>query len=290
MPMKDFSHFPLACPLDGEVLTVHAEQKPYSCRCPRGHHFDVARQGYINLLPVQFKKSRDPGDSREMVDARSAFLGSGAYQPVLDVLYELIDQHVARVPSPVLLDAGCGEGWYTDGLYQRLRSENRQPVVMGLDISRWAIQAAARRSREICWMVATNSHAPVLQASVDVVFSVFGFAQQAVLAELLRPGGIFIEVSPGTEHLREIREQIYRDSRSTEPGNLQQSEENTGFSLLAHRELKFQLPISSTEMLGKLLLMTPHFFKASPARKAQLFESGLDQCSVDMHYRVFQRV
>lgn len=94
-----------SCPLCHAPLS--RSDNHYSC--PQRHQFDLAKEGYVNLLPVQFKRSRDPGDSAEMMQARRAFLDAGHYQPLRDAIAERL-RHYAPTD---LLDIGCGEGYYT---------------------------------------------------------------------------------------------------------------------------------------------------------------------------------
>ena len=105
------------CPLCGQTLATGAS----SWRCPNGHCFDVARQGYVNLLPVQQKHARHPGDTPAQVAARKRFLDAGFYAPIRDTALALLQPHLP--PRPSLLDAGCGEGYYSAALAQALHAE-----------------------------------------------------------------------------------------------------------------------------------------------------------------------
>src|SRR5690554_7386318 len=102
----------LACPLDGDPLY----RSDGTWRCAAGHSFDIARQGYVNLLPVQQKRSRNPGDSKEMVAARTQFLNTGIYEPIAQKVTELVRPLLQQDRPLRLLDAGCGEGYYLDYL------------------------------------------------------------------------------------------------------------------------------------------------------------------------------
>ncbi len=93
------------CPLCHQPLT----QINNSVICPQRHQFDVAKEGYINLLPVQHKRSRDPGDSAEMMQARRAFLDAGHYQPLRDAVINLLRERLDQ-SATAILDIGCGEG------------------------------------------------------------------------------------------------------------------------------------------------------------------------------------
>ena len=113
----------LICPVCGEILRRDARQ--YCCE--NRHSFDIARQGHVNLLVVQQKHSLNPGDTREQVLSRRAFLEEGFYEPIANALCDTAKELGARGP---ILDVGCGEGYYCTRLAERLHAE-----LTGLDIS-----------------------------------------------------------------------------------------------------------------------------------------------------------
>ncbi len=172
----------LCCPLCGQAFVEL--DKPL--RCPEGHSFDVARQGYVNLLPVQHKKSKAPGDSKEMVDARQCFLDSGVYLPIAQMLLRTVDSLLPN-GDVTLLDAGCGEGYYLNYLAAHLNNESAS--LIGVDISKPAIVAAARRNKAITWIVGSNKQLPVVPASLDVIICMFGYPMYEAFAKVLKPGG-----------------------------------------------------------------------------------------------------
>ena len=125
------------CPVCGGPLAP----APGALRCPKGHSFDVAAQGYVNLLTADRMRTKAPGDSREMVAARRAFLEAGFYEPFSDALNALALSKTG--PGAALLDAGCGEGYYTARLYAALQDAGRAAHVAAYDISKAAVRAAA---------------------------------------------------------------------------------------------------------------------------------------------------
>lgn len=121
------------CPLCGGSLS----EVPAGLRCPRGHCFDRAKEGYVNLLPVGQKHSKAPGDDKAMVAARRAFLDGGWYAPLRQALKALAVEVTG--PAPAVLDAGCGEGYYTSGVREALLAAGREPRVAGVDISKFSV-------------------------------------------------------------------------------------------------------------------------------------------------------
>ena len=137
----------LACPIDGLKLVNDVKQ----WMCPNGHSFDIARQGYVNLLSVQYKRSKHPGDSKEMVVARTHFLNAGFYQPLARAIVQQVDSLITNHDPFCLLDAGCGEGYYFDYIFQSLNAseKNIDLSFVGLDISKQAIFQASKRNKNI---------------------------------------------------------------------------------------------------------------------------------------------
>ncbi len=157
------------CPLCSAPLT--REEQGYLC--PAGHCFDVAAAGYTHLLPANRKHSKNPGDDKAMVAARSAFLDRGYYTPLRDTLCTRAAEECKTLPSPALLDSGCGEGYYTAGLYQALTAAGCAPKIAGVDISKFALRRAAKRLPQGEFAVASVYHLPLADQSVDALVNVF---------------------------------------------------------------------------------------------------------------------
>ncbi|SNY98982.1 putative RNA methyltransferase [Halomonas sp. hl-4] len=253
----------LACPLDGEPLTPSGS----AWRCSAGHSFDIAKQGYVNLLPVQHKRSSDPGDSKTMVAARRRFLNAGCYQPIADAVSLAVFEHAKHETSHdaglSCLDAGCGDGYYLRALANAV-SREKPLALMGLDISKWAVQAAAKQDNkqtpQSSWVVGSNANLPVQSSSLDCVLCMFGFPVYREFARVLKPGGVLIQVEAGPDHLRELRDIIYptlKAERFSEP------EWPEGFTQLDAQALRYALTFSDAEAIADLLVMTPHFYRAT---------------------------
>ena len=125
------------CPICGAGL----ERGERACVCPSGHSYDLAREGYAYLLPPNQKHSAAPGDDRQMALARREFLSRGYYELLLNTLCCQVLAECGE--SPVILDAGCGEGYYTAGIFQAMRNAGRAPRMAGTDISKFILRSAA---------------------------------------------------------------------------------------------------------------------------------------------------
>ncbi len=243
----------LACPLDGEPLS----QSGTCWRCPAGHSFDVARQGYLHLLPVQKKRSLDPGDSKDMVAARRRFLNAGFYQPVAEAVNKAVTTDAGDTKPLACLDAGCGEGYYL----RQLAASNmdRSLALVGVDISKWAILAAAKQDKRPRWLVGSNANLPVLSGTLDCVLCLFGFPVYSEFARALKPGGMVIQADAGPDHLRELREIIYPSIKPEKPP---MAEVPDGFSDLGTETVRYSLTLENQAAIADLLAMTPHFYRA----------------------------
>lgn len=280
MPIQAFTA--LACPLDGAPLQRHDN----AWRCPDGHHFDVASQGHVHLLPVQHKRSRDPGDSKEMVAARRRFLNAGHYQPIAEAVARATLANLPPATPASCLDAGCGEGYYLRQLAKEAESRGQPLAVLGLDISKWAVLAAAKQDKEPTWVVGTNARLPVLDGTLDRVLCLFGFPVYAEFARALKPGGQLVQVDAGPDHLRELREIIYPTLKPPRPSA---NEAPPGFTALPDETLRFPLQLNSQEEIADLLSMTPHLFRAGPEGRARVAALTTLAMTVEVKITRFER-
>lgn len=249
--------------------------------CPAGHRFDRARQGYLNLLPVQHKNSRDPGDNQAMVEARRSFLNAGHYSPVAQRLAELAAE---RQPGR-WLDIGCGEGYYTAQIAEALPRADGY----ALDISREAVKRACRRNPVVTWLVASMARVPLADASCQFLASVFSPLDWHEAQRLLSPGGGLMRVGPTSEHLIELRESLYDEVREyVDDKHLAQAP--PGMAHVHSETLKFKLKLIDGQSRADLLAMTPHGWRASAEKRAAVIEQPRPfAVTVSMRYDYFQR-
>ncbi|WP_269855471.1 putative RNA methyltransferase [Streptomyces sp. RPT161] len=182
----------LTCPLCGQSLTAGAG----ALKCPKAHAFDIARQGYVNLLSGGAHTGT--ADTAEMVRARADFLAAGHYAP----LAEAIARIASDLGPSTVLDAGTGTGYYLAAVLDALPTA----VGLGLDISKYALRRAARahpRAAAAVWDVWRPL--PVRSAEVDLVLNVFAPRNAAEFARVLRPEGALLVVTPTGAHLAELR-------------------------------------------------------------------------------------
>lgn len=269
------SDYPLACPLDGLPLRGQGN----GVTCDNHHHVDFCRRGTLNLLPVQFRKSRHPGDSKQMVQAREKFLSSDLYRPIANRLNTLVAAHDPHI----ILDAGCGEGYYTRHLADALPHVQ----LAGMDISKDAIQAAAKTPAAIQWLVGTNARIPVCDHTLDAVLCLFGFPVWAEFARVLKPGGILVMADAGPDHLIELRRVLYPEikHKPSAPELLP-----PGFAQKQTDRLHHLVHDMTAEQRSDLIAMTPHQHRATKeniaAAVAFPYENGL---TLDIVFSTYTR-
>ena len=269
----------LACPLDGKPLRSDGA----SWRCSAGHCYDIARQGYTHLLPVQNMASRNPGDSKEMIESRQRFLGGGFYAPIAAAVAKAV---LDGLPSEAnLLDAGCGEGYYLRQLAASLGKKQSLQVI-GLDISKPAVLSAAKQDKGSTWVVGSNANLPVLTGTLDRVICMFGFPTYAEFARVLKNGGELLMVEAGPDHLRELREIIYPTVKPDKAEKSEAEKTPEGFTAGATESLQFQFELNSAEEISDLLSMTPHLFRAGAEGKAKV--AALESLSLTADVRLLR--
>ncbi|MFT5759138.1 MAG: 23S rRNA (guanine745-N1)-methyltransferase [Alteromonadaceae bacterium] len=261
------------CPLCQSPFVL--SDKTY--RCDNNHCFDQAREGYVNLLPVQHKHSKSPGDNKTMVDARRAFLDKGYYQPLIDEITKLY-QAFSHEDSTIL-DAGCGEGFYTH--------QHKSPTnsVYGVDIAKEAIKIAAKRYKTCDFAVATLSHLPFNDDFFDWIYSIYAPILEDEFSRVLINNGYLLTVTPAENHLFELKSLIYREAK----------EHNTSKTpiekmvLVKEQRLYYQMDFDNGKDITNLLAMTPFAFKTTPELLAELSKKTQFSCQADFLIRLYQK-
>ena len=276
----------LTCPIDGNNL----EQTEKQLICENGHSYDISRQGYVNLLPVQHKRSKNPGDSKAMVVARTQFLETGIYQTISEHLNKTVLAQIINDKALCILDAGCGEGYYFNNLANFLiqQPQDNKLSFVGLDISKDAIVQANKRSKQISWIVGTNRQPPMRNESVDIILCMFGFLNKEGFNRVLKSGGKIILVDPGPNHLKELREIIYPQLTKTAPTTSKQ-DEIVGFKLLTNENIRFTKNITDNTNINQLLIMTPHFYRASKQGREVACNLQEINITIDVSFKAFEK-
>ena len=239
----------LICPLCGAVL--HREENRYTCE--HRHSFDIARQGYVNLLTVQQKHSLHPGDTREQVLSRRAFLEAGFYAPIVETLIATARELGCRGP---ILDVGCGEGYYSSRLSTALNAP-----LLGLDISKDAVRCASASYKNATWVCATAAKLPVEDGSVGLLASLFALTLPEEFRRALGKDGYYFQILAAQDHLMGLKSIIYQEIKLRDKDSVP---ELPGFERVKSIPVRFGFTVRG-EQVQQLLGMTPHTFRISKA-------------------------
>lgn len=275
----------LACPVCGLPLS----RREATLACDNGHVFDVAREGYVNLLLAQHRHSKDPGYNREMIAARRDFFDRGHYEQLADEIAGIIAGYLPQRDRPTVLDAGCGEGYYLRRLGHYLEGTAHGDAVLrcGLDVSKHGIRVAARRDPQGLYAVAGTFHMPVLADTVDVLLTHFSPVSAADFRRVVRPGGVVLVGGPGEDHLYSFKELLYDTPARFEPWESLTADD--GFEPITVHRIQYKLELRGPGQVANLLAMTPFFWSASQDTQARLQATGGLDTEVDVVVHAYRR-
>lgn len=274
----------LICPNCKSSLFDYKE-KTY--KCENNHSFDIAKQGYLNLLPVNQKKSKQPGDNEMMIAARRNFLELGFYDPLIANIKNLITDKLSfETKNIVAFDAGCGEGYYSEKALNNL--PGLETEILGTDISKYAIKNAAKKYINNFYFVSSVYNLPIAKASTDLILSVFSPIMVEEFKRILSKQGYVVIVSPASDHLREIAELIYDVFR---PHTTNIVEKMTSFfERDSTKRTTFKIDIKSAKDLLFLLKMTPYYWSTGLDRLENITNKNELSVTCDFNIDIFKSI
>lgn len=225
-------------------------------RCPQGHSFDIAAQGYVNL---NMHKSRHTGDNPQMIKARRDFLAKDHYRFLKDKVNELLEK------DDVLVDLACGEGYYTKDFKCNDKT--------GIDLSRSGLKAAAKSDKTTSYILSSIFRTPLADESADKVTTIFAPIADKEILRILKKDGEFILVRPDERHLFELKEKIYEHPYLNEVKDI----ELPGLKHVRQIAIESQSILDHKE-IADLFMMTPYYNTTSPEDKEKAF--SLDELKV----------
>ena len=249
--------------------------------CENGHSYDRAKEGYYNLLLSN--SGRIHGDNKEMVLARRSFLDTGAYLPLADKLCETVLRYAKN--GDVILDGGCGEGYYTDLLERRLSDQKIGAQLSGFDISRDAVRYAARKNRSLSLAVASSYDMPLTDGSVDIMINVFAPLALPETKRVLCEGGKFIMAIPAENHLFGLKSVLYERPYK----NTVENSALDGFSLVSEEKIAYRLVLDTAEKIKSLFMMTPYAYRTPPSARERLLSLSLLETEIEFIVFTYER-
>lgn len=231
----------LKCPNCDNGLYI----KDKGLKCDNGHFFDFAKEGYVNLLLPNMKKTKNPGDDEIMAKARDIFLKAGYFEKLRNKISEMYDFSYKTV-----LDAGCGTGYYIKDIASKAIS------TIGVDISKSAVKIAAKNDKKTFYIVSSIFDLPIKDNSIDCIINIFAPKPQQEFQRVLKNGGFIIEVVPGKNHLKQLKETIYQQEFKP----IVEKYAFTKFEIMASHKLTYVENISNISDYENLLKMTPFWY------------------------------
>lgn len=262
------------CPVCGQ--TLFAGEKRYFC--PKGHSFDRAKSGYVNLLQNQKSSAKRHGDDRLMVKTRTEFLEKGYYNNLRDRIGELAGKYTGKTVN--ILDVGCGECFYTRYVADYLENLGKKVTVYGIDISKSALTAAAGRRKDFSLRVGSIYRLPLADNSRDLVLNIFAPHSEKEFRRVLKPGGVYIRAIPLENHLMGLKKAIY----DTPYANKVLDFALEGFKIGEVRELKTKIFLDNRQDMDNLFKMTPYYYKTGK-REQERF-ANLDKLETETEFGV----
>ena len=266
------------CPKCKEKLNILDSR----CVCANGHSFDRARGGYYNLLLGNTGGVH--GDNKEMVLARRAFLGAGHYEPLARRLADLVLEHTENGGS--LLDAGAGEGYYTDIIERALFDRDGESDVSAFDISKDAVREIGKKNKRISLAVAGSYHMPIADGEFDTLINTFSPLAIEETRRVLKRGGHFIMAIPDEMHLYDLKAVIY----DTPYKNVVADTDLEGFELVLDEPLHYSFYLKNLDEIKNLFMMTPYAYRTKPSDKANVEMLEKLECRANFRTLVYKKI
>lgn len=261
----------MRCPVCRATLALQNDGRTLACTGERIHTFDLSRSGYVNLA----LSHHGAGDAKDAIRARSAFLDGGYYQNLSDTVNRILDE--CRAAS--VLDAGCGEGYYTN----RMAAGGR--IVLGADLSKDGIENAAKTAKRTgngaSFVVGSLFELPVGDRTFDAITNLFAPCAEREFLRVLRDGGTLIVVGAGEDHLMGLKRVLY-DRPYRNPGR---ADLPVTMRLLAKERLRYEIEVEGQAAIQALFSMTPYSFRTSPADRAKL--EAVDRLVTEVDFDIF---
>lgn len=264
----------LVCPICKNDLKL--KNKSYICE--NSHCFDVSKKGYVNLLLSQ-SSYKTHGDDKLMSIGRREFLNRGYYQ-------SLLKQVAIKTKGKTnIIDIGCGEGYYTCGIKTYNKDENLK--IIGIDISKDIVSAAASRLKniDVLLAVANCSKLPIADKSCDCIISIFAPITDSEVFRIASDDAIIIRVTPGKEHLYELKKAVYDNPIYNQPINMKIN----GFEITSEEVLKYTFTASNSD-IKNLFMMTPYYYKTSPKDKSKLDEIESLEITAEFVISIYKKI
>ena len=277
--MIDISRY-IRCPHCGAPMSVTENRKSVVCQGQiKKHCFDFASSGYLNFSTPSQSGS---GDSKEAVRARTEFLESDSY---LGVSQAVTDSVLEYCRGGLVIDAGCGEGYYTNNIAKAYVGD-----VIGFDLSKFGVEHAAKSARKSnlensFFAVGSVFELPIKDESADAVVNIFAPCVESEYTRVLKRGGVLITAGAGEDHLLGLKKAIY----DTTYKNTERDDMPTGLTLCGEKRVSYMLKLESNSLISSLFSMTPYFYRTSESGFKRLASLDMLETEIDVLIKIFRK-
>lgn len=219
-----------------------------TAKCENNHCFDIAKEGYVNLLSAH-KSGDSTGDNKEMAKSRRDFLEKGFYSPLADAVGECIEKYTVSGDS--VLDICCGEGYYTSYLTKKYDRD-----FYGFDLSKNMVRLAAKRKCGAKFFVANIASIPVKSGSVKLAFHLFAPFHSSEFSRVLCDNGVIVTAIPGRGHLFGLKKVLYDKPYY----NDEKAPSADGLELIVKIRVKDSITLEEKQDINALFQMTPYYY------------------------------
>lgn len=241
-------------------------------KCLNNHSFDIAKEGYVNLLLNQPKA----GDNKQMIKSRNQFLHKGYFDNLVIEVIKTIDD--LTLDNPCILDVGCADGYYP-GIISKT-----YPNIIGMDISKDAIKLAAKTYKKIDFFVASGKDIPIKNNSISIILNIFSPHFLDEFLRILKPNGYIIKITPNENHLLELKQVIYDDVYLTKEKLI----EDSSLKLINSNDLNYKVTLDNEDILN-LITMTPYFYKTNDADLLKLEKLNRLNITLDFKIAIYKK-
>ncbi len=266
----------LRCPLCGAAFSVANSGKSLVCNGEKKKHcYDFSSSGYVNFAPPSQSRS---GDSKEAVRSRTSFLNSGFYAPICEAVKNAVRQYA----SGLVIDAGCGEGYYSSELTEVAEG------VIGFDLSKFGIETAAKRTKgrdNAFFGVAGIYDMPLLDGCADAVVNIFAPCATEEFKRVLGKDGVLIAVGAGKDHLLGLKQAIYETTYE----NVGREDMPIDMVLIEEKRVSYEITLSSNREISNLFSMTPYYYRTGEKDMEKLKHLESLKTPVDVFVQVYNK-
>ncbi|WP_458123898.1 putative RNA methyltransferase [Paenibacillus sp. Z3-2] len=263
------------CPLCKKTMQVVYLQ---SLVCSNHHCFDIAKQGYVNLLSRGMRTKYD----KKIFEYRRLISKDGIFNPLYGAVSQIImNNHLSNEPIRVL-DAGCGEGSHLNNIHTEInRTKPMDLLAVGIDISKEGTSSAAAEHPNAIWCVTDIANCPFQSQKFEFILNILSPANYSEFQRLLSDHGLVIKVVPNQDYLKELREILYMGSKKQNYSNsLTINHFKKQFNLIDVESIQYQVNLN-TQLIKPLLGMTPLSWGTSEERIEKVLQLNLKQVTMD---------